>query len=61
MKKTYINPEIEIVKVTTCNMIATSIPDAVTETSVDPNADPITEPEGMDSRQGRGFWDDEEY
>ena len=61
MKKTYINPEIEIVKVTTCNMIATSIPDAVTETKLDPNAPPIDDPSGMESRQGRGFWDDEEY
>ena len=38
MKKVYINPTIEIVKVTTCNMIATSIQDAVTETKLDPNA-----------------------
>jgi len=61
MKKVYINPTIEIVKVTTCNMIATSIQDAVTETTLDPDATPIDNPSGMDSRQGRGFWDDEEY
>ena len=61
MKKVYINPTIEIVKVTTCNMIATSIQDAVTETKLDPNAPSINDPSEMESRQGRGFWDDEEY
>ena len=60
MKKVYINPTIEIVKVTTCNMIATSIQDAVTETKLDPNATPIDDPSEMESRGGRGFWDDED-
>ena len=60
MKKVYINPTIEIVKVTTCNMIATSIQDAVTETTLDPNAPSIDNPSGMESRGGRGFWDDED-
>ena len=41
-------------------MIATSIPDAVTETKLDPNVTPIENPTEMESRQGRGFWDDEE-
>ena len=50
MKKVYINPTIEIVKVTTCNMIATSIQDAVTETKLDPNATPIDDPSEMESR-----------
>lgn len=41
-------------------MIATSIQDAVTETKLDPNATPINDPSEMESRGGRGFWDDEE-
>ena len=59
MKKQYINPEMAIVKIQTVQMIATSnVEDGFTKSGQE-----SLEPEqtsGNLSRQGRGFWDDEE-
>ena len=49
MKKTYINPEMEIVKIATCSMIATSDPNSGAR--IDTSADPITDPSGMEGRE----------
>ena len=51
MKKVYINPTIEIVKVESHQIMAGS-PYNLHGSKEDPA--------GADSRQGRGFWDDEE-
>ena len=51
MKKVYINPTIEIVKVESHQIMAGS-PYNLNETKKDPTT--------ADSRQGRGFWDDDE-
>ena len=57
MKKRYINPEMKIVKIQTMQMLASSPVPEVTTTEYDPTE----EGEYIGSRQGRGFWDDEEY
>lgn len=51
MKRTYINPTIEIVKVESHQIMAGS-PYNLHDTKEDPTT--------ADSRQGRGFWDDDE-
>ena len=52
MKKEYINPTIEIIKVETMQMIAESVIVEKGEGNIDPNL--------AGSREGRGFWDDED-
>jgi hypothetical protein len=49
MKKEYINPEIQIMQVELQRMMAGSDQDVSTET-----------PKEWASREGRGFWDDED-
>lgn len=56
MKKTYINPEIMIVKVDLSQMIASSEP--VTETMF--FGEDINTTSCMDSRQSHSLWDDED-
>ncbi len=51
MKKAYINPTIEIVKVESHQIMAGS-PYTLNEEKKDPTT--------ADSRQGRGYWDEEE-
>ena len=51
MKKIYINPSIEVIKIETHNFIAGSV-DIVNETPV--------AAESAESRQGRGFFGDDE-
>lgn len=55
MKKKYINPTMEVIKLQTKQQMLSGSP-AVTDkpASKDVNGD------YNDSRQGRGFWDDEE-
>jgi len=59
MKKQYISPEMAIVKIQTVQMIATSnVEDGFAKSGQE-----VLEPEqtsGNLSREGRGFWDDED-
>lgn len=53
MKKTYINPTIQIVKIQTVQMLASSEQVGLRG---DYNSGTVT----IASREGRGFWDDDE-
>lgn len=58
MKKQYISPEMEIVKIQTMQMIAASPESGFTKSAAVELEDSDTS--GNLSRGGRGFWDDEE-
>lgn len=55
MKKIYLKPETVTMKIATSMILSGSNPDA----TYDPDATPVN-PGSVESRQGRGFWDDEE-
>ena len=57
MKKTYFAPITEVCQVSACTLLAGSITDTNTSTSLDPDATPITDPSAMDGR----FFDFDEY
>ena len=53
MKKTYINPDIKVMKIEAARMIATSTELGVSETNYNGST-------SVESRRGNSFWDDEE-
>ena len=55
MKKIYLKPETVTMKIATSMILSGSNPDA----TYDPDATPVN-PGLVESRQGRGFWDDDE-
>lgn len=57
MKKTYMTPDTQVIKIAIDQHLLTGSPDG--NSMVNPEETPQA-PEGFDSRQGRGFWDDEE-
>ena len=59
MKKTYMNPEMVIVKIVRPQIMAGSIKDDVTGTTFDPNGDPVDNPNDMDARGSNSFWDED--
>ena len=57
MKKTYMTPDTQVIKIAIDQHLLTGSPDG--NSMVNPK-EPPQAPGGFDSRQGRGFWDDEE-
>lgn len=55
MKKIYLKPETVTMKIATSMILSGSNPDV----AYDPDETPVN-PDLVESRQGRGFWDDEE-
>ena len=55
MKKIYLKPETMTMKISSSMLLSGSDP----QTGADPDATPV-DPGLVESRQGRGFWDDEE-
>ena len=58
MKKQYIIPTMEVVKISTVHMLAASLTDSTTGVKFSEDADAVTTSSGMDARRQNSFWDD---
>ncbi|MBQ9357042.1 MAG: hypothetical protein IJT98_07120 [Prevotella sp.] len=59
MKKIYVSPTLEVVKIQTSQMIAASITDSTTGVTFATDGEAVTDKSGMDSRRSN-IWDDDE-
>ena len=58
MKKTYMTPDTQVIKMAINQHLLTGSPNGETN-GLDPTEPPVN-PDVISSRGGRGFWDDEE-